>query len=425
MNKPLNIIAAFLLILPMNIFAQDIEGIEYKDKTYKDNIKTVQLHVENEPLSYPIIKLNSGQKLHLSFDELGNNNSNFIYTIIHCTTDWNKSDLYKTDYVSGFEEYEIENHQLSFNTNIEYANYNLIFPNNNMQPIISGNYILVVIEEYSRQPVLTMRFYVTEQNAGIKANIHRAVNPNVAQQKQEVDFEAIINNIYIANPYTEIKAVVMQNKRFDNKKILTPKNVNGSIYNFNYETENLFNGCNEFKHIDTKNIRFAGVRTLDIYYRTPYYHFRLIPEINRRSKPYQYEEDINGNFFIHTEQHGESNINADYIVVDFELPYSEPLSGDIFVFGGLSMWQKLNDFKMKYNFDDKKYRVSVVLKQGYYNYLLVYDDKLNQNRTDVTYFEGNFSETENNYLIFIYYSEQSERYDRLISYGLFNSVKRI
>ena len=61
-------------------------------------IKTVQLYKEGWNLSYPIMKLNSNEKLALHFDLLSDQAESYYYTFIHCDKDWNKSDIFPDDY---------------------------------------------------------------------------------------------------------------------------------------------------------------------------------------------------------------------------------------------------------------------------------------------------------------------------------------
>jgi hypothetical protein len=63
------------------------------------------------------------------------------------------------------------------------------------------------------------------------------------------------------------------------------------------------------------------------------------------------------------------------------------------------------------------------LKQGYYNYFLVYqkDDKTPM---DETLLEGNHWETENDYSIFVYHRSMGTYYDQLIGIKKLNSIRR-
>ena len=55
-------------------------------------------------LSYPVISISTDEKLLLQFDIIGGHSENFYYTFIHCSKDWQKSDITFPDFLEGFEE---------------------------------------------------------------------------------------------------------------------------------------------------------------------------------------------------------------------------------------------------------------------------------------------------------------------------------
>jgi hypothetical protein len=79
------------------------------------------------------------------------------------------------------------------------------------------------------------------------------------------------------------------------------------------------------------------------------------------------------------------------------------------------------EYKMDYNKDKAIYEKALVLKQGFTNYqYTIADDKGkidNQNAID-----GNFYQTENNYIALVYYRENGQRYDRIIGKGVASSI---
>ena len=72
------------------------------DHVYNDEIKTVLLHPINAPLSPPVIFINDGKKLRLSFDDLASGRKEFTYQIKHCNAGWEVSELIEQDYIEGF-----------------------------------------------------------------------------------------------------------------------------------------------------------------------------------------------------------------------------------------------------------------------------------------------------------------------------------
>ena len=124
-------LAGFILLFISSVSivaANDQDSIFYSNHIYDQRIKTVQLFKEGWNLSYPIIKLNSNDKLVLNFDLLGDQPESYNYTFVHCDKDWNKSDIFPNDYLNGYAENPVEDYANSFNTTVNYIHYNLSFP---------------------------------------------------------------------------------------------------------------------------------------------------------------------------------------------------------------------------------------------------------------------------------------------------------
>ena len=69
---------------------------------------------------------------------------------------------------------------------------------------------------------------------------------------------------------------------------------------------------------------------------------------------------------------------------------------------------------MSYDYEDKAYKASPYLKQGYYNYLYAFVPDGKQ-EADLSVIEGSHYETQNRYYIFVYHKKQGTVYDQLIS----------
>ena len=127
------------------------------------SVHTVQLYKTGWNMSRPIIKLNSPERLTLSFDDFAYETKNYQYCIVHCNSDWEESDLMQTEYVQGFMPNPVLNYQYSFNTTFDYIRYSLEFPNEDIQLKLSGNYIIKVFELGNEEnPVLIRPFFVSE-----------------------------------------------------------------------------------------------------------------------------------------------------------------------------------------------------------------------------------------------------------------------
>ena len=133
---------------------------------------------------------------------------------------------------------------------------------------------------------------------------------------------------------------------------------------------------------------------------------------------------MNGRYAVESQDREVDNFDTecDYTFVHFTLPLeSVLLGGTVNVFGELNNWNANKSNEMTWNFDSGAYELTMLLKQGYYNYIYAYVPQ-GAMKADHTNLEGSFWETENDYQIFVYYRELSGRYDRLIGYRQLNSV---
>ena len=395
--------------------------VRYKDYTYQEGIKTIKMYPEGKVLDHPVLDLNSGQKLILEFDDINEETMDYTYAIVHCSANWEPSNISVFDYMDGFEYNQIHDYNFSFNTYFQYINYSLIIPNEDVNIKLSGNYLIVVYND--DKPVLSRRFYVLDKKAEIEMDISRPKIIDLRNSHQEVDFN-ITSFMHIDDPYNDVKVIVCQNGRFDNRiENLKPVYIRDNVLIYDYQDENCFEGLNEFRYFNTKDIRFESHGIDSIRYIKPYYHFYLEKSQKRRFKVYFYDEELNGKYF--TDMAGGVNMDteADYVYVHFYLPYEAPMvEGNIFIFGELTDWDFTSENKMTYNFDKKQYECTLLLKQGYYNYVYAYY-KDGDRGADVSFIEGSHYETGNDYTIYVYHREKSKRYDKLISVKTKSSIK--
>ncbi len=399
--------------------------LRYEDHVYKPYIKTVQLYRSDNELSPPIIGLATGEKLILSFDELGYENRSYSYTLIHCDAYWNPTDLIESLYIRGFNDDKLIDRKSSFNTITPYTHYNLVFPTKDLIPIISGNYVIKVFQDFDKDNiVLTKRFMITDSKVEVVSNVHRATVVQYKFNKQEVDFTIFHREYRIDNPFGELKVVITQNDRWDNAiKDLKPLFLKDHELTYDLEDDNLFWGGNEFRNFDTRSLRFQTEYVANISQDSSGYDVVLRNDKSRSSSVYLSNPDINGKYLIRKQEGRDSDLESDYTKVHFRLVMKEPIiDGNIYVLGALTNWTYLPEAKMIYDYDDQVYKTTLFLKQGYYNYeYVVLNDKTGKG--DPTVIEGSHYETENDYSIYIYHQGIGVAYDRLIGIKRTNSLR--
>lgn len=422
----------FLLsfLIYINILKADTipnNHFRYDDFIYKEGITTVMAHRDGWELSYPIIYLeNTNDKIRFSFDKIGTTSGNYQYTIIHCDAEWQPSDLMFSEYAEGFEENELRDYKTSLNTLYDYLHYSFTIPNDDIKPIISGNYLLKIYQDYDIEDVvLTRRFCIVENKVKISANVRRATKVKYMYTHQEVDFEINTEKYSIDDPAENLKISILKNNCSNNAIYnLTPRYIEGDILKYDYEEENIFMAGNEFRHLDLKDKDFQSDRIKNIYYQAPYYHVLAYPDFPKAVNSYTLNPDLNGKFLVKRDRSDNNHIEADYFFVHFTLPMEAPVAnGDVYVSGQLTDWRFYQKNKMEYNYEMHAYELSIPLKQGYYNYnYVVLSDTTNL--IDDTLIDGSHYQTENDYVIYVYYRPMGENYDKLIGFKIANSIKK-
>lgn len=398
--------------------------IVYEDQTYQSNIKTVEMYRSGWRLSPPIRNLRDTSSLVLEFDDLADETTHYTYTLIHCSAGWEPSDINNTEYISGLPENEIRDYRFSRNALRNYKHYKLSIPNEDMQPKIPGNYILFIYKDYDQeQPVLTRRFYIVDPLVHIKPDVHRTDNVRFIATTQEVDFTIDYQQIQSEDPRRNFKITVCQNLNYTTAITdLLPKFIQPGELIYNFEEENLFQGGSEFRHFDTKSLKFNSDRIREIRFERPLKHVFLLPDIPKAYSSYEFQEDINGKYLVKWDDAFDSDTEADYVMVHFMLNTRDSIPGsDVFLFGALTAWKPAEDNKCQYNPVNQSYEIDLLLKQGYYNYAYVTRRRSDQ-KLDLTEIDGNHFETENDYYIFVYYHDIRERFDRLVGLEIANSV---
>lgn len=402
--------------------------LKYDDYVYKSNIKTVQFHENSWEYAAPVINLNGSEQVELAFDDLDGDQKQYTFTFVHCNADWTPSDLMISEYLSGFFDINIINFTYSMNTFQKYTHYSIIFPDQNVTFTKSGNYLMYVYQAGDKKDiVLSRRMLVYDNKVTITGNFRQTIGGDDQYNKQHLDFNITPSNYDINNPYRDLKVSITQNNRWDNAvTTIKPTFLNGTQLVYSLDDATTFNGGNEFRYFDIRSLRFLTENVKEITRDEDLKnHVMLYPEKLRATKPYLFYNDFNGNFLIrNSETKGNQDIEADYVYVDFFLPYVNPeTKGNFYVMGKLTDWRMTRLSKMAYNYKRFGYEAQLYLKQGYYNYEYVLSDDTKKGG-DETITEGNHWDTENDYCIYVYHRKFGTYYDQLIGFKKLNSLKK-
>ena len=403
----------FLLCLSaLSVFSNSFEN-----ETFKSSIKTVLLQNELSPQTLPIIKFNSEDVLTLRFDEISSEAGHYVYSFIKCNSNWEpETDVFYHDYVEGMENEIINDFQFSENTAVNFVHYSLSFPNDQIKFLMSGNYIVIVKEPDNNTVLLTRKFFIVDSKVEITPQPNTPVEFDYRYTHQLINFTVNHQFVPSDNPLNEFKAVVIQNGRYDNaKNSLKPLYVNHNNLIYSDEKQNMFEGGNEYRILDFRDVRQNGLGVEKMYYKDSIYH--VIPQLDYKRAYLKYRNDFDhdGKFFVERKPRiGNPHLTSEYAYVHFRFARKIPLdSSTVYLLGDFNNGEINRNSKMTYKDSLQHYESHILLKQGVYDYAYtarkVGEKHLKWEDTDATHFQ-----TGNTYTILIYFKGFNDIVETLI-----------
>lgn len=382
---------------------------------YVPTIKTLQVVVNQDWLSPPVMKLNSTDVLNISFDEMSHDYHRFVYKIEHCEADWSVSDeLFESDYIEGFNNNPIEDYQNSINTTVLYTHYKLQIPNEECRLKMSGNYRLTIYDEDNDgQIVLTAEFMVVEPIMSVGLAVTSNTDIDLNNSHQQLSMTLNYGPINITNREEQISTVVIQNNCHESSKInVKPNIVNHKGMRWEHNRELIFNAGNEYRKFEVLALSHPTMGIERISWDG--HNYNAYPFVAEPRKNYLYDEDANGAFYIRNSDNIDNDYTCDYVYVHYKLKSPELSELTLAVDGNWATYGDHNIYRMEYDKTDATYNAAILQKQGYYSYRFVAVDA-NGNMT-LAPTEGSFYQTENRYQAYIYYKGTGERTWRLVGY---------
>ncbi|MBR4391539.1 MAG: DUF5103 domain-containing protein [Bacteroidales bacterium] len=409
------------ILLSWGGFAQPLD-LPCDNLDYKESVRTVLLYADGNQNKEPLISLEHMiGRLTLSFDLLGNEGEVLNYTFIHCTHDWYPTDIQRLHYATGFESERIDDFQFSRNTLVDYVHYQLSFPEEDMLPVIPGNYLLIVYgDQLAEEDIyFTRRFMVLDEKAFIDASVPRYCDDlSLSDTHQQLNIKVSMPSIMTGNVQQYASMTIRQNGRWDNAVVgLKPSFVYPDFISYEHLPQTVFEGANQYRRVNFSNFYFQSENIAHIYQTDDYYVIDYAVCESRARKPYITYEDLHGEKYIYVSNEGlEADTEADYAWLNLFLRWPNPLTNeDVYVMGAINDWRFDDRNLMRYDYQLGGYLCQLLLKQGYYNFMFVTADReTGQVATDLT--AGNHWDTDNLYRIYFYYYIPNKGYDALIGY---------
>ena len=387
---------------------------------YDSKIKSLQVVVNQDWLSPPVMQLGTDDVLHIGFDELSHDYHHYTYRVEHCEADWTPSTaLFESDWLEGFNNNPIDDYAPSVNTIVAYTHYKFQIPNDQMRLRLSGNYRIHICEnDGDEREVMTIEFCVTEQSMPLAMTITTNTDIDTNVSHQQVSLALNFGVERVTDPANQLRVVVMQNGREDNWKVNPkPTILTGSGAEWQHARELIFDAGNEYRKYEVLDVSHPTMGIDHIHWSGERYE--VYPFIDEPRPNYLYDEDANGSFFIRNSDNWQIETTCEYVWVVYRMKCPPLPDGQMVVDGWWTTDANPEIYEMTYDAHEGMYTLQLLQKQGYYSYQYLWQQPDGSKRFAPS--EGSFYQTENRYQALVYYRGINDNYWRLTACRRYSS----
>ena len=215
----------YILLLIACIFCGWTQAVLPQNKVLRNDSRTLRNEQAGALTAKPVLTLHSQDRVVVSFDQMSHEGHRFFYRVQHCNFLWQTTDgLFQNEFVeSNQEDNWINKGVESQNTTTLYTHYQFTFPNAEVHPLISGNYLLTIYDDAAASPeaVAEVRIRMVEPLVNISGRVltNTDIDWNAAHQQieMEVKAEGLAGDLRAG-----LHTIVVQNGREDNAAINVP-----------------------------------------------------------------------------------------------------------------------------------------------------------------------------------------------------------
>ena len=394
------------------------------DTTFSSKIRSVKLFRSGDPVSYPMITLNSNEQLELHFDDLDGDVKFYYYSLQLCNTDWRPANLSPFDYWRGFITNRIGTYRVSNLVQTRYTHYQAVLPERNSGPTRGGNYLLrVFLNDDTNRVVFTRRVLVVNKKVSVAGSVLQAFRGDYFQTHQRI--QASVNTtgaqLQTFSPQ-DLKLTLLQNYDwYTARTIDRPSIYRSNYYEYSEEEATRFPAGKEWRWVDLRSLRLRSERVsrivdsdtsrrIDVY---------VTPDEDRQRQVYLFYRDLNGMYAVENRDNSNAWWQGEYAWVHFTYvpPGRRPMVGQrVFIQGEMCGYGAGANNEMHFDEALGAYQGMLYLKQGFYNYRYVTVPEPNRGGVppSASSIEGDFWGTENAYLLLLYFRPFGARADELI-----------
>lgn len=377
-----------------------------------DLVYSIQLHRTGNRQSPPIINLDSNQKLRLSFDMLEFDSRQLRVSFTHHNPDWSRSNLAQEFYQDGFFNLNLNSGRVSQGQRPAFRTYQYDFPNDNVQFLVSGNYMLRVEDADTGNLVFTKPFFVTENEGEIISTVDTILVPRTDLRTSHYPVSRYQLPDFVDQPQFDLEFYYVQNQFWGRSRKANELDTSNEFeVQFEMRQEHPFNGSYEFQFLPLSNLSQRANAILEYDPATIPPRVVLFDDAQGFSaSPNRIAGNRSGN--------PSQSMSAQYANVFFRFDPAQnyPESTDIYVVGDFNNWSIRSDYALEYRADIDRWETNGIIKEGTYSYKYVI---IENNRINDLALDDSFTRTEQEYHAFVYMRDHNRFYYRLLQINQF------
>lgn len=376
--------------------------------TPPNRIQSVQLKKPGDPAAPPVIRLQTDDHLVLSFDEMSSHADFFTVKITYHNRDWSRSTLIPVDYLGGSGQDQISDVHPSTVQDPRYMHYSYTFPNRILKPVVSGNFMLHVYDSRTGEELFSLPFFVSENKNEVTTKTDLLYNQGPGSYRYHQLFTSYHYPDFVKFPQFNLHVTYTQNRFWGRTKDADVTNVSQKgVLEVHNSRDNLFIANYGFLELNLQSFSHPQYNVVE-------YRPGTIPPavVLRTDTPALSTETKIRSYFKFGQI--DNSPNAHYANVHFSLNASDILNADaqVYLLGSFNSWSIQPSGKMTYDRGSGLFKGAVEIKQGRYNYkyAVVEDGRVDDLRLDT-----HFASTRQEYVVFVYYHDQTRQIDRLLA----------
>jgi hypothetical protein len=368
-------------------------------------IKSVFLG-RSSSVGLPVIALNSNTQLELRFDDVREEASSYQIRFRRYTKDWEEDGLVPTQISKGQLEDVITGMTRSEGEFPVFFQHSYSFPNSQIQFILSGNWMLEVVDAFTGETQFTLPFFVTEQagKTEIEYETLNEIRYNSRYQHQFFVFYDVPENLQL--PEFNLSTYMVQDGQFFDSKELDIKDLsraNEGVIRYHHGRDNLFLANYDHQLLNLKKleenqeIRFVEER-------------RTQPPFVWLNDDIPSFEQTNTSSLVNFPSRNRLERYAE-VMFSFSPTWPVETNDKIYVTGAFAQWGLRPEFELRFDEEQQRYVTKALIKQGEYaySYAVTRNGVIQQNLA-----QNPFGETRRSYAVFVYYNDPTRFIDRLL-----------